>query len=75
MSSVFPYIPSIGALMGYGMRTLAQSASTAHTPSPSDAPATQADIVFFPDDAAVVFQPHRCKPGADKTMVLRNVDQ
>lgn len=44
MSSVFPYIPSIGALMGYGMRTLAQSASTAHTPSPSDAPATQADI-------------------------------
>lgn len=28
----------------YGMRTLAQPSSTAHTPSPSETPATQADI-------------------------------
>lgn len=47
MSSIPSYIPSLGALMAHGMRTLAQSVPPAPAPAEtavSDAPATQKDI-------------------------------
>jgi hypothetical protein len=49
MSSIFPYIPSVGALIGDGIRAMAQSTSQAPNPPPThlpprDAPANQNDI-------------------------------
>lgn len=73
MSSIFPYIPSVGALMGYGIHTLAQSIS--QTPPGTAAGTRQDKPAGRTDIAAALNDQPAIKPDArfsSATITLNN---